>query len=442
MNGIQKNFETRASRSHEFGLGLKTERKDRSSPRENAKNTKKNGLTLNRVGRSDFSPLKSLLRTTLCALGVLLRQFHFGFRPEGFATGLNRTSAWLVLLAVWPVMPHSARGADAAPPAPAQPRFSVSATNLFGDKVLAKGKGVEVRQSQVDEMFIAFKANRAAAGQAIPESLRKKIESDILDKLIATQLLLSLATEGDRTKAKGVAEDFVAEQMKQAPSAESFNRQLIAVGMTPEQFRAQILEQAVVKSVIDREIRVKKIVTEAQARDFFGKNPQLFREPEMARVSHILFSIQDAKTGQELPMEQKLEKRRLAEKVLDRAKKGEDFVALVKEYSDDAPSKEKGGEYSIARASEDQSRSAVPEFEVAAFTLAPNQVSDLVTTRFGYHIIKGIERIPVRPVEFSRVEQRLKESLLQQEVEKELPSYIDKLKKSADVQISGAEEKK
>ncbi|MBI2948525.1 MAG: peptidylprolyl isomerase [Verrucomicrobia bacterium] len=329
--------------------------------------------------------------------------------------------------------------AEPIPQTPLKPKFSVAATNLFADRVLAKGKGVEVRQSQVDDLYVAFKANQVAAGKLVPDALRKKIEADILDKLITTQLVLSRATEADRTKAKGLVEELVAAQKKQAPSEESFNRQLLAVGMTPEQYRAQMLEQAIVESVIDREIRAKKVVTESQAREFYDKSPQLFQEPELARVSHILFTTQDAKTGQDLPADQKLEKRRLAEKILDRAKKGEDFAALVKDFSDDTPSKDKGGEYTIARARDDQSRSVVPEFEAAAFSLAPQQVSDLVTTRYGYHIIKAIERVPVRTMEFARVVERIKQGLLKQEVEKELPAYVEKLKKSADVQIVGAD---
>lgn len=324
----------------------------------------------------------------------------------------------------------------------AAPRFSIAGTNLFGDRVLARGKGVQVLQSQVDEMFIAFKANRAAVGQPVPEALRGKFEADIVEKLIATQLFLSLATEADRSKAKATADEFIAEQIKQAPSEESFNRQLIAVGMTPEKYRAQILEQAVVETVIDREIKAKKIVTEAQAREYFDQNPSLFQEPELVRASHILFSTQDASTGQDLPTEQKLEKRRLAEKILSRARSGDDFVKLVKEFSEDLPSKDNGGEYRIARAKDDRSRAVVPEFEAAAFSLAPNQISDIVTTRYGYHIIKAIERIPVRRMDFGRVEARIKSGLLQQEVAKELPNYVDKLKKAAGVEVLRSPEPK
>ena len=171
-------------------------------------------------------------------------------------------------------------------------------------------------------------------------------------------------------------------------------------------------------------------MTESQVREFYDKNPSLFNEPELVRVSHILFSTQDATTGKELSTEQKLEKRRLAEKILERARKGEDFAGLVKEFSDDAPSKEKGGEHTISRAREDRSRAVVPEFEAAAFSLALHQVSDLVTTRYGYHIIKALEKIPSRPMAFARVETRIRRSLTLQEVEKELPGYVEKLKQT------------
>src|SRR5687767_11335108 len=109
-------------------------------------------------------------------------------------------------------------------------KSAAGATALFDDPVLARGRAVEVKQSQVDEMFAAFRANRAAAGQPIPESQRPKIEADILDKLIATQLCLNRATEADKAKAQQIAKEFITEQMKQVPSEESFNRQLRVMG--------------------------------------------------------------------------------------------------------------------------------------------------------------------------------------------------------------------
>ena len=281
-------------------------------------------------------------------------------------------------------------GVLAVPAADPATKSTGGAAALFDDPVLARGKGVEIKQSQVDEMFAAFRANRAAAGQPIPESDRPKIEADILDKLIATRLCVNRATEADKAQAQQIAKEFIAEQMKQVSSEESFNRQLRVMGMSPEQFRAQITEQAVVKAVIDRELKDKKIITEAEARKFYDDNSNLFQQPEMVRVSHILISILDPDTGKELSGEQKLQKRELAEKLLARAKAGEDFAKLVKEFSEDRNSKDRNGEYTIMR--NDKRYVLPPEFEGAAFSIATNQISDIVLTPYGYHIIKGSKR--------------------------------------------------
>ena len=88
------------------------------------------------------------------------------------------------------------------------------------------------------------------------------------------------------------------------------------------------------------------------------------------------------------------------EGLLKRARAGEDFAKLAKEYSEDPGSKDKGGEYKFPRGQ------MVPEFEAAAFSLGTNQVSDIVTTRFGYHIIKLSEKIPARKVEYRQGGQR------------------------------------
>ena len=313
---------------------------------------------------------------------------------------------------------------------------------LFGDSIVAKGKGFEIKQSQVDEMYLAFKGHRAAMGVAIPDNLRPRIEADIIDKLVATRLFVLRATEQDKIKAKDVAESFLAEQKKQVPSEDSFRRQLMAVGMTPDEFNTQIREQAIVKVVIDREIKAGKKVTDADAKKFYDQNPSLFQEPEVVRASHILISTRDSATGKELTPEAKLEKRRLASKVLARAKAGEDFSKLVKEFSNDSASKDRGGEYTFARAKDDPRRAMAPEFEAAAFSMRPNQISDLVETGYGFHVIKTLEKTPVKKIDFAKVADRIKDTLLREEVEKALPEYVEKLKKEAGVDILVSDNRK
>src|SRR5207245_5522008 len=131
---------------------------------------------------------------------------------------------------------------------------------------------------------------------------------------------------------------------------------------------------------------------------FYDENPAKFEQPEMVRASHILLNTKDTAAGTELTPEQKAAKRKQMEAILKRARDGEDFAKLANEYSEDPGSKDKGGEYTFPRGK------MVPEFEAAAFSLQTNQVSDIVTTPFGYHIIKLSEKIPPHKVELAKVQ--------------------------------------
>src|SRR5688572_12021772 len=82
--------------------------------------------------------------------------------------------------------------------------------------VLAKGKGVEVRRSQLDDAFIAFRANLAARGQNVPEARREAAEAQLLDRMIVTQLLVNKGTATDRENAKTNAVKFFNDSRKMA----------------------------------------------------------------------------------------------------------------------------------------------------------------------------------------------------------------------------------
>jgi parvulin-like peptidyl-prolyl isomerase len=321
-------------------------------------------------------------------------------------------------------------GADAPKPPPPP---------VFADRVVAKGKDFEVKQSQLDESFSLLKANASASGQTIPEDRRDFYLARILDRLISTKLLVARATAPDKTKASEAADKFLADAKRQMSSEEMFRLQLKAMGLTPEVFRARILEQAVCDEVIAREVRSGIKITDADAKKYYDENPKQFEQPEQVRAAHVLIGTKDpADTNpnpsakRDLPAAEKEVKKKLAENVLARARKGEDFAKLAREFSDDPGSKDKGGEYTFPRGQ------MVPEFEAAAFGGQAGQVSDLVTTLFGYHIIKVLEKIPARKLELAGVSDKIKKQLEEERLQTQMPGYLQKLREEAKVEILDA----
>ena len=307
-------------------------------------------------------------------------------------------------------------------------------SDLFANVIVAKGKGVEVKQSQLDDALVSLKSSMAAQNQSVPSDQMALFEQNVLDRLIQLQLLLAKATDADKTRGKEDCAKRYDDIKTRAGSEENLARQLKAMGLTPEDLRGKMADEATAQAVLERELNVT--VTPGNIENFYTNNPAKFEQPEMVRASHILLSTKDpADTTsnpalrRDLSEAKKAEKRKLAEDLLKRARAGEDFAKLAKEYSDDPGSKDKGGEYTFGRGQ------MVPEFEAVAFTLKTNEVSNIVITTYGYHIIKLSEKIPAKTVDLAKVSSRIKDYLTQQDISKKAPPYFAQLKKDAAVEI-------
>jgi peptidyl-prolyl cis-trans isomerase C len=301
--------------------------------------------------------------------------------------------------------------------------------DIFPDPVIATGKGFEIKSSQLNDAFMSYSTSVAANGGSIPEDERSTVKSNLLQRLIITKILTQKATAEDKARALKLVDDNIDKARKSAPSPEAFNAQVKASGMTLDQIRQKESEELLPQRVLERETTNGIAISDAATKKFYDDNPDKFEQPEEVRVSHILISTLDPLTQHPLPLDQKTVKEKLARDIKARAEKGEDFVKLVKQYSEDPGSKDKGGEYKFPR------HQMVPEFEAAAFTLKTNQISDLVETQYGYHIIKLLEKFPAKHEQFAEVESKIKDYLVQKEAEKALPAYLDKIKAEANVAL-------
>jgi peptidyl-prolyl cis-trans isomerase C len=338
---------------------------------------------------------------------------------------------------------HALTGGVAATNAPA----TATATNskpvdmmatLFGDPVIAKGKGFEIKQSQLDGAMDEIRARAAAAGQTVPQ---EELTKTVLNSLIGNQILLQKANDADKATGKKEADQSIAQIVKHYGSQAAVEEQLKAAGKTFDGWSAEAVQQRTAMAVMIRELNATP--TEDETKKYYDDHPAASEEPEQAHVRHILLLTMDPSTHEPLSDDQAKAKKKQIDDILKRARAGEDFAALVKQYSEDPGSKDNGGEYTFARASADPAHAMDPAFEAAAFSLTNNQISDVVTTQYGYHILQLLDKIPAKKIALTdkvpssdiTVADEIKNFLTEQKLQELAPAYIEKLSKSPDVEI-------
>jgi peptidyl-prolyl cis-trans isomerase C len=246
---------------------------------------------------------------------------------------------------------------------------------------------------------------------------------DVLDSLINRELIYQ---ESQKSGIK-VGETAVAEQLnavkKQFPNDDEFKNALLKMNLTEAGLTSQIKRGLAIDQFIDKQFAGKITVSEKEAKSFYDTNPEVFKQDGQVRASHILITVPpDANEAQ------KAEARKKIETIQNKIKKGDDFAALAKEYSQ-CPSSASGGDLGLFG----RGQMARP-FEAAAFALEPGEISGIVETRFGYHIIKCSEKKPGTTLAYNDVKDDLQKYLKQKKLQEQLKEYTKGLEKEAKVE--------
>jgi parvulin-like peptidyl-prolyl isomerase len=334
-----------------------------------------------------------------------------------------KISGWLIA-----TMALSAAAATpGTPPAASAPASAPSINDLLPDTVVARGKGFEIKRSKLDQTVISIRASAAARGQEIPAEQLPLLEKQALDDLLLVKLLNGVATPEQKAKGEDEATTNFAATKKQFPTEELMVRQLKTLGMTPDEWRANIAEQATAHLVLV----AKANITDDKVKEFYDNNPAQMEQEEKARVNFIMLGGADPVTGAPLANDQLAAKKKQMDDLRDRAQHGEDFAKLAQNYSENASTKDNGGEITLTRGS----GRVPPEFETAAFALETNQVSDVITTQAGLFLIKLKERIPARKATLAEASPDIRRYLETVAFRKIVPDYLVQLKKDAGVEI-------
>jgi peptidyl-prolyl cis-trans isomerase C len=266
--------------------------------------------------------------------------------------------------------------------------------------------------------------NIEASNGPIPAERRDEILRQALEQLITYTVMKQEAVARGVTVSDGEVDGQMQQMQKQFANAADFDKALASRNTTREQLKTDARNELVINKMIEAELASTAAATEPEAKDYYDKNPDRFKQGETVRASHILVMA-----NEKADEATKKTARTKIEGLLKRVKAGEDFAALAKEHSDDG-SKEQGGDLGFFPQGK-----MVPEFEKAAFSMKPGEVSDIVTTQFGYHIIKTTERKEATVVPFEQVKPRLIDFLSNQKKQERGRAFIDEAKKKAKIEV-------
>jgi foldase protein PrsA len=238
---------------------------------------------------------------------------------------------------------------------------------------------------------------------------RVEIERVVLDQMIEQRLILQEARRRNALAGDPQVDEAIEDIKKNFPSQGEFELALAQRGLTMSDLRERLRTNLTVQNL---QAQVSKAaVSEEEIAKYYQENRKEFDRPEQVRVRHIL-----------------VESEAEARFVLARLSRGEKFEDLARQLSKDPGSKEQGGDLGFVSRGQ-----LVPEFEQAAFALAPGQVSGIVRTQYGFHVIQGVARQRAQPSTLAEVREQIRRQLLGRKQEADFTAWLKQVKESAKI---------
>ena len=306
--------------------------------------------------------------------------------------------------------------------------ISFGSMGLAEEKQTKEDKAAVVNRVVITQEDLEKEVNRAkqralSMGRPFSDSQMTEIKKSILGDLIGRELLY----QESQKQGMKIKDDVVNEQIdtlrKRFKTEAEFKDVLSKMNLTENSIRAELKRAMAVQKLIEENFANKIKILDKDIKVYYDKNPNFFSQPERVRASHILIKLKpDADKAK------KAEARKKLEKVQEQLKKGEDFADLAKQFSE-GPTGARGGDLGYFEKGQ-----MVGPFSEVAFTLKPGDVSDIVETQFGYHLIKTVDKKPATVTPYEEAKVRIEDYLKKERIQKEITPYIAELKNKAKIE--------
>ena len=330
--------------------------------------------------------------------------------------------AMLLTAAVLPwAGPARASGpAEARPPSAGPPAGRAHGAAPAGD-VVARVNGQPVLRRDFDlAVQMQFSGRRPTSVRL--EELRA-VRDKVLDRLIDSELLYQAASKSGAAVADGDVEAEFTRIRERFEKPETFQQMLKDNQVSEAQFREQLRRSLAVTRFVDKEVTGDLKVTDEDVKLYYDQNPGEMKRSEAVRLSEILVRVPPGASARA-----RASARERIEAILKELRAGGDFADLARRHSEGPEAKRGGDGGWLPRGG------GPPPIERAAFAMQPGDVSDIIETRLGYHIVKVGERRPEGAIPFDEAKALIRAKLLVRQREEKLQEYVGGLRQKARIE--------
>lgn len=300
----------------------------------------------------------------------------------------------------------------------------ITATAKPGE-VVARVNGTEIKRKELDAAVQAYTFQMARRGRPLPPGQGASVERDILDELIGRELLRQEGSKHIPADIDKKVQEEIDQVTTQVGGEEQLKKTLAETGITMDEYTKRVRDNVIIRGAIESAVDKEVKIAPGDVQAYYDKNPDQFKQPEMVRASHILIRCTPDATD-----EVKKEKRTQIDSVRALVKGGEKFADVAKKFSEDPGSAANGGDLGFFGRGQ-----MVPEFDTAAFSLKTNEVSDVITTQFGYHVLVVTGHKPAQTIPFDQVKDDLAKFLKQRKGNDVTRDQVASLRKAAKVEV-------
>ena len=297
----------------------------------------------------------------------------------------------------------------------------------FNPGTAVRVNGVEISNERFNAFYQEYRRPYGinVAGRGDHLQRLTKLRKEAMDEMVEQELIRQAAEAQGIQVSEAEIDTALAEISEPFDNPDEFNRRIQSEGFTPDSYRQHVGRMIAAKKYLD-DIRLGvATVSDEELEAYYRDNELRLTLPEQVRVRHILLTWKPMGTTDD-----RAAIREQMVPILERARAGEDFAALAREYSDDSATAQNGGDTGLFHRGQ-----MVPAFEAVAFALQPGEISDPVETPFGVHILRLEEHKEARLLPLDEVREQLREHIREEKMEAAVEQETERLRQEGEVEV-------